>query len=100
MTRVILAIKTGVYRHEVLGAFLDLDEAISLAKEFVVLEGDHYHCVELVRVEGGKLGEESLGVVEAAWEHIPQDGPPGAVPRSSHRKEYRGVRWVPVEGQK
>ncbi len=77
---VILAIKRGVYRHEILGAFDNPDEAVALGREFIGLEDDHYHSVEVVRVSIGE-SEQLLGVVEPVWEHVPQERPTGTAPR-------------------
>jgi hypothetical protein len=92
--KVYIAIRRGVYRHEVVGAFTELDRAIAAGHESVQTEHDHYHDVEVLAcaLNGGE--EELIGEVTAVWEHIPQERPPGACSWSSHRKEYKGTRWT------
>ncbi len=95
---VILAIKHGVYRHEILGAFDSTDEAIATGREFVTNEHDHYHMVEVVRVSIGE-SEVTLGFVEPDWEYIAQKRPNNSVCWSSHVKHFRGTKWSPVPGE-
>lgn len=61
-----VAIKTGHYRHEIIGAFRRLDAAIHIAEAFIVHEKDHYHSVEIVECQLNQPQKEKV-VLEIAW---------------------------------
>lgn len=99
---VYVAIKRGVYRHDVLGAWEYLDSAIETGKAFVDAEEDHYHQVEVVRVIIGLPGERLVGSVVAKWDRQPNPEwgrmPPGVYSQCSMISTYVGTEWVPHVG--
>lgn len=79
---VYVVIRKGVYRHEVIGVFSNVDRAKDAAHESVQAEHDHYHDAQILlcNLDGG--GERRLGEVEAIWEGLP--------------RVYKGTRWTGV----
>lgn len=63
-----VAIQCGVYRHEVLGAWPDLADAIEASKVAIRAERDHYHDYDIVFVDGAEV--DDVGCVCSGRRHI------------------------------
>jgi len=50
MKKIYLVIKTSVYRHDVFGAFDELDDAKALADELALTDIDDYHGYDVIPV--------------------------------------------------
>lgn len=54
MSKVYVAIESGVYRHNIIGVFSNLDQAEQSAVSAIEQEHDHYHEVEIVEIKVNK----------------------------------------------
>lgn len=97
MTTVYVAIRSGVYRHGIVGVFTDLELAKSAACASVESEHDHYHDVDIVACDLDGLGERSIGSVSAKYEQVPVFGPrsPRDFTVSRCARIYVGTEWIP-----
>lgn len=50
-------IQVGIYRHKMGGAYADLADCISRARQMIEEEEDHYHSVEVLGFKLGQPGE-------------------------------------------
>lgn len=64
-----IAIRRGIYRHEVLGVFPSLEDAEAVGLASVNAEHDHYHDVEILEsvVAHAQTEEQVRSVVSANW---------------------------------
>ncbi len=59
MSEVYILIREGVYRHEILGVFLDLSAANESANELIKSERDSYHCITVYLAPIGATIEDA-----------------------------------------
>lgn len=55
--------REGVYRHEIVGAYHDVDAAIEAAKIAAANEPDDYHSFEVAHLNVGMAGEHTVATI-------------------------------------
>jgi hypothetical protein len=58
-----LLIKRGVYRHNLLGCWNDLNVAKREASDSIMAEPDHYHDVEIFEISPNTAGEKLIATL-------------------------------------
>jgi hypothetical protein len=61
--KVYVVIQDGVYRHDIFGVRLDLEEAKKLAMDSLKAEEDHYHDAQIVECDTTSSGEKILMIL-------------------------------------
>jgi len=68
-----VAVRQGIYRHEIIGIYRRLDQALLAGAQTIEEEPDHYHTAAVVEV---RLGETLVMPchfkVDATWRDAPQ----------------------------
>ena len=62
-----VAIQKGVYRHNLVGVFENRIAAEKGAVEFLKKEPDHYHHVEIIELEEGRVYTEDKVLETVLW---------------------------------